>query len=621
VADLALDPSEPVKGVSLARVARRGGGLISLALAALFVLQVVAAVLLLARYAPDQARYTKAVAAANLAQAGMLDQETALRAFLTARDQTFLDSYSVGQKEVADGNLQLASLLGGDKSLANDLADVATAQQSWISGWAFPALSGADVAVGASIPAFLIRGKLLFDNYREEEAALRTEIAARQAASANEQNNVLTITRVVGLVLVAAVLAFGATLLRRVQREVADPVGRMTAQLDELVAGNYDSRVKEAGRVLEFAPISARLDQLAQTLAALSAANAERDRIKLAQAARLRLLLELTRDIAGSLSLRYILRSVGQSALKVAAYETAVVWLVDEDRSNLVPAFLSSGPDGEPMGLDPLEMGASLPGLAAKYGQAFRRGAPEDPPAGFQPERMISAIAVPMIVGARCIGVIELASTRAGIDAEPDIPVVETLAIHAGSAIEAARLHGQSEEMAQVDALTRLFNRRRLDEDLDQEVARAVRYERPMALVMLDTDHFKQFNDDLGHQRGDQILQEVAAILKEGLRTSDTAYRYGGEEFAMILRESSAADAAQAAERLRGRIEQRFGGPGNAANVTASFGVAALGPGVETAADLVRLADSALYMAKEAGRNRVVTASDERERPALRPVV
>ena len=606
--------------VSLARLMRRGVTVVGVALALVFITQVGATLILLAVFAPAQQRNADAVNAAALSHAGMLDQETGLRAFLVAKDQAFLEPYSRGQKELADGNLELAAMVASDPRLTQDVQAMEAAQGRWVDGWALPALSGADITSGGNLVDFLTRGKLLFDDYRTDEAKLTADLTAQQDAALATQTNCLLAASVLELALVVCAALYATVTLRRLRREVADPVGRLVEALDDLAAGNYESRVRDAGRVREFAPLSERTNQLAERLDALSRAAVERDAQSEEQAARLRQLLELTRDIAGSLSLRYILRSVGESAIKVSPFEVVSVWLVDEERRGLAPAYLSSGPDGQPMGLEALDLGESLPGLAAKYGQSFRRATAADPPAGYQPERSASAIAVPMIVGARCVGVIEMASTSAVLGQEVDITLVETLAIHAGAAIEAARLHRTAEEQAQVDALTRLFNRRRLDDDLGQEVARAVRYGRPLSFVMLDTDHFKKLNDDLGHQRGDQVLQEVADLLRDGLRASDSAYRYGGEEFALVMRETGRSDASGAAERVRSRIEQRFGGPGNPAQVTASFGVATLGPGVETAEQLIRAADHALYEAKQAGRNRVVVAAvDQPPRPVVRP--
>jgi len=609
--------------VSLARLAREGAALGAIVLALVFAVRVVTTFALLTRFAPDQERYSKAAAAANLAHAGMLDQETGLRAFLVTHDQSFLQPYSRGQKEMADGNLELASLVGADSQLRGDVQTVEGAQQRWVDGWALPALSASDVTTGSNLPDFLTRGKRLFDDYRTYEAKMERDVSDQQEAARRSQNTALVGASLFELGLMAAAAIFGVVRLRRLRRELADPVARLTTALDDLVAGRYGTRVRSGGRVSEFTPISSGVDRLGETLAALSLAAQERDQQNAERSGRQRQLLELTRDIAGSLSLRYILRSVGQSAVKVSPYDVAAVWLVEEEgRSGLlVPAYMSSGPDGEPFGMEPLELGVSLPGLAAKYGQAFRRASASDPPAGYQPELTTKAVAVPMIVGARCVGVIELASSTPEMEGEVDVALIETLAIHAGAAIEAARLHQRSEEQAQVDALTRLFNRRRLDADLTQEVARASRYGRPLSFIMLDTDHFKQLNDDLGHQKGDEVLHELATLLGEGLRLTDTAYRYGGEEFALMLRESTVQDAAKAAERIRSRIEQRFGGPGNQARVTASFGVAALGGGVETAEELIRAADHALYEAKQTGRNRVVVdVAEGPSRPAIRPL-
>jgi diguanylate cyclase (GGDEF)-like protein len=188
------------------------------------------------------------------------------------------------------------------------------------------------------------------------------------------------------------------------------------------------------------------------------------------------------------------------------------------------------------------------------------------------------------------------------------------LATHAATAIESARLHEVIEERSQMDALTQLFNRRRLDEDLEAECKRCARYGRPLAFVMLDIDHFKAFNDSHGHPQADTALQEVANVIAGCVRTTDTAYRYGGEEFCILLRETSAEEGVHFAERLRQRIEKRFAS-GAAAGITASFGVADFSPETPSPRTLVEAADAAMYESKQAGRNRVVISS----RPPFAP--
>jgi diguanylate cyclase (GGDEF)-like protein len=192
---------------------------------------------------------------------------------------------------------------------------------------------------------------------------------------------------------------------------------------------------------------------------------------------------------------------------------------------------------------------------------------------------------------------------------EGDVPAaLETLAVHAATAIEAARLHEQTAHLAATDALTGLPNRRQLEADLALEATASARYQRPFALLMIDVDHFKAYNDEFGHQAGDVALQSVATVLSSGLRSTDLAYRFGGEEFALILRETSAAAATVLADRLRAAVEHRFAGPGERRAITVSVGVAGLPDHGPTPALLVEAADQALYAAKGAGRNRVEEA-------------
>jgi len=162
------------------------------------------------------------------------------------------------------------------------------------------------------------------------------------------------------------------------------------------------------------------------------------------------------------------------------------------------------------------------------------------------------------------------------------------------------------EEMTVTDALTGVANRRRLTEFLDQEAARSRRTGRPFALLMLDLDHFKNVNDSLGHQIGDQVLKTLAVTLRERLRNIDLVARFGGEEFSVVLPDTSLAGASVAGERLR-QIVESLGAP----MPTVSIGLAIWSQGVEVEALLGR-ADKALYRAKQSGRNRVVIyRSDE----------
>lgn len=158
------------------------------------------------------------------------------------------------------------------------------------------------------------------------------------------------------------------------------------------------------------------------------------------------------------------------------------------------------------------------------------------------------------------------------------------------------------EALATIDGLTGLKNHRAFQEFFEQEFQRALRYDTSLSLVMLDVDHFKQYNDTFGHPAGDEVLKQVAQILKQSLRTTDLAVRYGGEEFVLVLPNTDAQRAQILAERVRKRIadaawEKRA--------VTASFGISTFSQPILTNAEMVSLADQALYYSKKHGRNRV----------------
>ncbi len=255
-----------------------------------------------------------------------------------------------------------------------------------------------------------------------------------------------------------------------------------------------------------------------------------------------------------------------------------------------------------------MEVGQGLAGRAAKSGRTMFEGSAGQIRFGSDNDAQVRAIAIPLIVGARVVGVLEARHSEARVVTKDVLEIVEMLATHAATAIESARLHEVIEERSQVDALTRLLNRRRLEEDMDAECKRCARYGRPLAFVMLDVDHFKAFNDSHGHPKADTALQAVAEVIAGSARTTDTAYRYGGEEFCVLLRETTAEDAMHFAERLRRRIEQRFES-GALIGITASFGVADFTAETSTPRSLVEAADAAMYESKHAGRNRIALSS------------
>jgi len=166
------------------------------------------------------------------------------------------------------------------------------------------------------------------------------------------------------------------------------------------------------------------------------------------------------------------------------------------------------------------------------------------------------------------------------------------------------------EEAAFTDHLTGLANRRRFERQLEREVARMERYGHPFSLLMIDIDSFKDLNDSFGHDAGDDAIRRLSKVLREGTRGIDLAARIGGEEFAVLLVETSKQGGSEVAERLRTAIKV-LDMP-KARHITASFGVAECPTDAQTAAGVLKAADVALYEAKRNGRDRVVATEPPR---------
>jgi diguanylate cyclase (GGDEF)-like protein len=165
------------------------------------------------------------------------------------------------------------------------------------------------------------------------------------------------------------------------------------------------------------------------------------------------------------------------------------------------------------------------------------------------------------------------------------------------------------ERLGLTDGLTGIYNRRFFDQMLPREVNRSHRLGTQVSLLMLDIDHFKRFNDRLGHPAGDEALRTVVRTLGQRLRDMDFVARYGGEEFAVVLPGADRDSALATAERLRSAVESAtFGLPANSERLTVSIGVAVYPEDADDASSLLAAADHALYAGKQAGRNTVRAA-------------
>jgi diguanylate cyclase len=178
---------------------------------------------------------------------------------------------------------------------------------------------------------------------------------------------------------------------------------------------------------------------------------------------------------------------------------------------------------------------------------------------------------------------------------------------------EQTKLIEQLKNQVRIDPLTGLYNRRAMEPDLKKEMVRARRYKFPLSIVMCDIDHFKKINDTYGHKIGDRVLQKLAKSLQESVRTSDNIYRYGGEEFLILLPHTDGEHAVIFAERLRETIMgMRFVSKKHGLNlgVTLSFGVTEMKP-FDSISSFIARSDKALYLAKLNGRNRVELITED----------
>ncbi|MGH7411256.1 MAG: diguanylate cyclase [Candidatus Methylomirabilis sp.] len=226
-------------------------------------------------------------------------------------------------------------------------------------------------------------------------------------------------------------------------------------------------------------------------------------------------------------------------------------------------------------------------------------------------EGVRSSVRLPLIARGKVIGALFLESATPCSYGERELELLVPLGEQLAIAIENARLFQEINRLAVTDELTGLFNHRHFYHHLEQEFRRAQRYHRPLSLIMLDIDHFKRYNDDNGHLAGDQSLRVIAGRLRSNTRGVDILARYGGDEFSIILPETDLGPARVQAERIRSAMEHDSPGaqdPTGGKRLTASLGVACLGPDIRQVEDLVRAADQALYRSKAAGGNHISLA-------------
>ncbi len=295
--------------------------------------------------------------------------------------------------------------------------------------------------------------------------------------------------------------------------------------------------------------------------------------------------------------------------------EIACVYLLDTERGVLELA----ASQGRPSECFAREIVASDTLLGrALWGDPVQQADTEDDPALAawveDGGAIRSQAAIPLRTGDTLIGALVVGSFTMRELSASEMERLQVIGNQASLALQNALLHEKLERLSVTDRLTELYNHGYFQQRLEEELGRAERFEHPLALIMLDIDDFKQFNDSYGHPRGDKVLRQVSAIIRDNLREMDVAARYGGEEFVVVLPETEAPGAAIVAERIRERVAgYPFVGSEDLPPVrkTASVGVAAYPAHAKTQSGLIEAADRAMYEAKRQGKDRVVTRGED----------
>jgi len=354
---------------------------------------------------------------------------------------------------------------------------------------------------------------------------------------------------------------------------------------------------------------------LFSTQASIALENARLYTLEQRRSRQLEAINAIARQTTALLNLDELLGKVCDLVLQTFPVDHVVVQLLDEDgrlsvrahKGKLTPILTQGAalPAGTGMGIRALELGKTVVENEVAFVPHYM--------ASFVETR--SEMCVPLIFFGEKLGVLMLESAKPHNFTDENVPPLESVADICAGAIQNAHHFEKAQQLAYIDGLTGIYNRRYFEMEIASEIERASRYHGRLAIIMIDIDNFKRLNDEFGHLLGDEVLRQVSGVFGQQIRKVDVVCRYGGEEFAILVPQTSGGNAMEVAEKLRRMVETyRF--PGVPVKVTISAGVAEFPAHGQTRDELVAAADAALYVSKEAGRNRVSAASAARKTTA-----
>lgn len=332
----------------------------------------------------------------------------------------------------------------------------------------------------------------------------------------------------------------------------------------------------------------------------------------------LKLLREVGKALTSSVELDAVLRAIMEMIARLFEPKDWSLLLVDEDRNELYFAIVV-GAAADKLKHMRLKMGEGIAGWVAQNGEPViitdayhdeRFAKWVDQSSGFKTD---SLLCMPMACKGRTLGVIEMINFNAAALTAEHQQLLEALADFAAIALENARFFQRIKQLTIVDDCTGLYNSRHMHTLLATEIARSERYRHAFSVIFLDLDHFKNVNDTHGHLVGSRLLREIGQLLRGKLRAVDSAFRYGGDEFVIILPRTEKQDALIAARRLRQALNDAvfFQAEGLNIRVTASFGLAAYPLDALSKEDILRRSDQAMYLVKESTRDGIALAPEK----------
>lgn len=333
---------------------------------------------------------------------------------------------------------------------------------------------------------------------------------------------------------------------------------------------------------------------------------------------------EFFKALASYQAVREVCGLIVDGANGILGAEISCAYLADVEAHQL---FLGAS-QGRPLTAfrERLDFGESVVGRVAQSRQvAITLEATEadrtDTAWAVDPADVTSQVAHELHIGEKLLGVLVIASSVRREFTPQELNRIEAICNMSSLALQNALFHEELERLSVTDRLTDLYNHGYFQLRLEEEIARAHRFEHELSVIMLDIDYFKAFNDAYGHPKGDQVLKTIAGVTRKNMREVDVAARYGGEEFVIILPETGEEGAMYVAERIRSGVEAatfEVNG-GERIHKTVSIGVATYGQHADTQPALIEAADQAMYTAKRNGRNHVVSASAlSADRPRMR---